>query len=88
VNVTGVDARHLCADQRFGRGVVPSVDEYASTQTVHQLISIVTVCRGRDDPRAPSLEISEDGEGARRWMLVRANRVVVGKSSGASQPKS
>jgi hypothetical protein len=66
------------------RGSVSSVDEYASIQTVHQLINIVTVRRGRDDPHALSLEISEDGEGDRRWMLVGANRMVV----GASQPKS
>jgi hypothetical protein len=70
------------------QGAVPSVDEYASTQTVHQLISIVTVRRCRDDPRAPSLETYEDREGERRWMLVGANREDVGASSGASQPNS
>ena len=53
-----------------GRGAVLSVDEYASIQTVQQLLNIVTVRPSRDDPRAPELEISEDGERERRWMLV------------------
>jgi hypothetical protein len=29
----------------LGRGAVPNVDEHASTQTVHQLITIMTVRR-------------------------------------------